>query len=397
MTTVEEVLETVAEFDREAHSFYVDLVPKVSKNIRYIVEDLARAELAHIIKLRELARSQERRRPPPGCDPAPRGRPSVLRRDPGAGTGRQPRRPGGAALRAGARAGGDRGILRAGRQHAARPAARGVQLPRQRGDRSTSPSSRRSTTRSCIPAASEPALPRAPATGPRPGSAGLTPPARNLTGEDGGNARRQGGYRMTKKNLLMVGAGLSGAVIGRELAEAGHRITIVDARDHIAGNCHTERDAETGVMVHVYGPHIFHTDDAEVWDYVNGFETFLPYKNRVKTTVGGAGLFAAGQPAHDQPVLRPDHAPRRGARLHRQAQADTSIADPQTFEEQALRFVGPRSLRGVLQGLHAASSGAAARPNCRPRSSNACRCGSTTTTTISSTGSRACRRTATPR
>ncbi len=59
MTTVEEVLETVAEFDREAHSFYVDLVPKVSKNIRYIVEDLARAELEHIIKIRELARSEE--------------------------------------------------------------------------------------------------------------------------------------------------------------------------------------------------------------------------------------------------------------------------------------------------------------------------------------------------
>jgi len=59
MTTVEEVLETVAEFDREAHGFYVDLVPKVSKNIRYIVEDLARAELEHIIKIRELVRSEE--------------------------------------------------------------------------------------------------------------------------------------------------------------------------------------------------------------------------------------------------------------------------------------------------------------------------------------------------
>ncbi len=58
MTTVEEVLETVAEFDREAHGFYVDLVPKVSKNIRYIVEDLARSELEHIIKIRELARSE---------------------------------------------------------------------------------------------------------------------------------------------------------------------------------------------------------------------------------------------------------------------------------------------------------------------------------------------------
>ncbi len=61
--------------------------------------------------------------------------------------------------------------------------------------------------------------------------------------------------------ILLVGAGLSGAVIGRELAEAGHDCRIIDARPHIAGNCHTERDADTGVMMHVYGPHIFHTDD----------------------------------------------------------------------------------------------------------------------------------------
>src|SRR5690606_25401054 len=90
------------------------------------------------------------------------------------------------------------------------------------------------------------------------------------------------------KHCLMVGAGLSGAVIGHMLAEAGHQVTVADARPHVAGNCHTTRDAATGVMVHVYGPHIFHTDDAEVWDYVNGFETFLPYKNRVKTTSQGA-------------------------------------------------------------------------------------------------------------
>ena len=70
------------------------------------------------------------------------------------------------------------------------------------------------------------------------------------------------------KHCLMVGAGLSGAVIGRMLAEAGHRITVVDARAHVGGNCHTERDPATGVMVHIYGPHIFHTDDTEVWDYV---------------------------------------------------------------------------------------------------------------------------------
>ena len=92
---------------------------------------------------------------------------------------------------------------------------------------------------------------------------------------------------MTQENLLMVGAGLSGAVIGRRLAQEGHKITIVDSRDHIGGNCHTERDSDSGVMVHIYGPHIFHTDDEDVWNYVNQFQRFMPYKNRVKTTSKG--------------------------------------------------------------------------------------------------------------
>lgn len=83
------------------------------------------------------------------------------------------------------------------------------------------------------------------------------------------------------KPVLIVGAGLSGAVIGRELAEAGHVVHIIDRRSHIAGNCHTARDEASGVMVHVYGPHIFHTNDDEVWRYVNRHMTFMPYVNRL--------------------------------------------------------------------------------------------------------------------
>ena len=151
------------------------------------------------------------------------------------------------------------------------------------------------------------------------------------------------------EHLLMVGAGLSGAVIGRELAEAGHRITVLDARDHVAGNCHTERDPETGVLVHVYGPHIFHTDNAEVWGYVNRYETFLPYKNRVKTTSGGR-VYSLPINLHTinqffGKTLRPDEA-----RAFIEAQADTSITDPQTFEEQALRFVGRDLYEAFFKG-----------------------------------------------
>jgi UDP-galactopyranose mutase len=154
---------------------------------------------------------------------------------------------------------------------------------------------------------------------------------------------------MSAMKLLMIGAGLSGAVIGRRLAELGHSVRVVDARDHIGGNCHTTRDPDTGVMVHVYGPHIFHTDDAEVWDYVNQFETFMPYKNRVKTTVGGKvyslpiNLHTINQ-FYGQ-AFRPDEA-----RAFIEEQADTSIDEPQTFEEQALRFVGPDLYEAFFKG-----------------------------------------------
>lgn len=147
----------------------------------------------------------------------------------------------------------------------------------------------------------------------------------------------------------MVGAGLSGAVIGRHLAEAGHQITIVDARDHVAGNCHTERDDATGVMVHVYGPHIFHTDDAEVWEYVNQYARFMPYKNRVKATSGGAvyslpiNLHTINQ-FYDK-TMRPDEAKAFIENI-----GDASITDPQTFEEQALRFVGPDLYEAFFKG-----------------------------------------------
>lgn len=149
--------------------------------------------------------------------------------------------------------------------------------------------------------------------------------------------------------LLMVGAGLSGAVIGRHLAELGHQVTIVDARDHIAGNCHCERDADTGVMVHIYGPHIFHTDDAEVWDYVNAYETFMPYKNRVKTISGGA---VYSLPVNLHTINQFFHATMNPteAKTFLESKADTTITDPQTFEDQALRFVGQELYEAFFKG-----------------------------------------------
>ena len=150
------------------------------------------------------------------------------------------------------------------------------------------------------------------------------------------------------EKIAAVGAGLSGAVIARALATAGHHITVMDSRSHIGGNCHTARDADTGVMVHTYGPHIFHTDDDEVWDYVNGFAAFMPYKNRVKTTAQGQ-VFSLPVNLHTinqfyGKTMRPDQA---RAFIAEQA---ADIPDPQTFEEQALAFVGPDLYDAFFKG-----------------------------------------------
>ncbi|MDY0973853.1 UDP-galactopyranose mutase [Massilia sp. CFBP9012] len=141
------------------------------------------------------------------------------------------------------------------------------------------------------------------------------------------------------KNIAIVGAGFSGAVIANQLAQAGYTVDVFESRPHIAGNCYSERDAETGVMVHVYGPHIFHTDNERAWEFVNRYAEFKPYVNRVKAITDGKvftlpiNLLTINQffnktmgPAEAQEFL--------------QSLGDKSIENPTTFEEQALRFVG---------------------------------------------------------
>jgi UDP-galactopyranose mutase len=89
------------------------------------------------------------------------------------------------------------------------------------------------------------------------------------------------------KKILIIGAGFSGATFARMAAEAGHQVTIIDKRDHIGGNAYTYKDPETGIDVHKYGAHIFHTNDENVWNFVNKFTRFNDYKNRIKAISNG--------------------------------------------------------------------------------------------------------------
>ena len=89
--------------------------------------------------------------------------------------------------------------------------------------------------------------------------------------------------------ILVVGAGLYGAVLARALAEKGHRIHLIEKRDHIAGNCFDYVNAH-GIRVHRYGPHIFHTSNEDVIAYVERFADWLPYRHRVRAQLSDGTL-----------------------------------------------------------------------------------------------------------
>ncbi|MCP9749927.1 UDP-galactopyranose mutase [Ferruginibacter sp. HRS2-29] len=141
-------------------------------------------------------------------------------------------------------------------------------------------------------------------------------------------------------HFLIVGSGFSGAVLANQLTQAlDCKVDIWDERPHAGGNCHTERDEQTGIMVHQYGPHIFNTDKKEIWDYVNSFGEFKHYVHRVKALSKGAiyslpvSLFTINQ------FFGKTFTPAE-AKEFLQGLADKTIIDPQNFEEQALHFIG---------------------------------------------------------
>ena len=152
-----------------------------------------------------------------------------------------------------------------------------------------------------------------------------------------------------KLNIAIIGAGFSGAVLARKLAKVGDEITVFETLDHVGGHCYTKRDADTGVMIHVHGPHIFHTNNENVWRFVNSFGEFMPFVNRVKAVVH--------EHVYTLPInlltinqffgrnLNPSQA-----RNFLESLADTSIDNPNSFEEQALRFIGKELYESFFKG-----------------------------------------------
>ena len=150
-----------------------------------------------------------------------------------------------------------------------------------------------------------------------------------------------------KYDYLVVGAGLYGAVFARQAADAGKKVLVIDKRDHIAGNVYTQEIE--GINVHVYGAHIFHTNNKQVWDYVNHFAEFNRFTNSPVANYKGE-LYSLPFNMYTfnkmWGVVTPEEA---AAKIEEQRQ-EAGITEPQNLEEQAISLVGRDIFEKLVKG-----------------------------------------------
>lgn len=148
-------------------------------------------------------------------------------------------------------------------------------------------------------------------------------------------------------DFLIVGAGLYGAVFARCVTDLGKRVLVIDRRDHIGGNCYTERIE--GINVHKYGPHIFHTNDEEVWRFINRFAVFNRYTNSPVANYKGE-LYSLPFNMYTfnrmWGVVTPDEA---RARIEEQ-RLSAGITEPSDLEQQAISLVGTDIYEKLIKG-----------------------------------------------
>ena len=117
-------------------------------------------------------------------------------------------------------------------------------------------------------------------------------------------------------DLFIVGSGFFGLTIAERVAtQLGKRVLVLDRRPHIGGNAYSEAEPQTGIEIHKYGAHLFHTSNKRVWDYVRQFTDFTGYQHRVFAMHNGQSYQFPMGLGPGLPVLRPVlHAPTRRAR-----------------------------------------------------------------------------------
>ena len=142
-------------------------------------------------------------------------------------------------------------------------------------------------------------------------------------------------------DLVVVGSGLFGLTIAERAAnDLGLKVTIIDRRSHIGGNAYSEKEAQTGIEVHRYGAHLFHTSNARVWEYVNNFTSFTNYVHKVYTRHKGEVYPMPVNLGTINQFFRSALGPAEARALIAEQAAELGDKEPANFVEKGISLIG---------------------------------------------------------
>ena len=159
---------------------------------------------------------------------------------------------------------------------------------------------------------------------------------------------------MTDPDLVVVGSGLFGLTVAeRCAAELGLRVLVVERRPHVGGNAYSEREPQTGIEVHKYGAHLFHTSNERVWEYVNRFTSFTNYQHRVFGKYDGQVYSLPLNLNLINVFFGRSHTPDEARALIAEQAAEFRVEDAKNLEEKAISLIGRPLYEAFVKGYTA--------------------------------------------
>lgn len=146
-------------------------------------------------------------------------------------------------------------------------------------------------------------------------------------------------------DYLIVGSGFFGAICARHLHDKGYRVAVVEKRKHIGGNCYTEE--KDGINVHTYGPHIFHTDNKEVWNWINRYADFHPLRLQVMANCKGE-IYSLPFSMHTFSKIYGANTPHEAAMAI--AWDSKDVGEDVNLETSAIQKVGRTTYEMLIKG-----------------------------------------------
>lgn len=142
-------------------------------------------------------------------------------------------------------------------------------------------------------------------------------------------------------DLVVVGSGFFGLTVAERAAEElGLKVVVLDRRHHIGGNAYSENEAQTGIEVHRYGAHLFHTSNEKVWDYVNRFTAFTNYQHKVYTTHRGEVYPMPINLGTINQFFRACYGPAEARQLIQEQAGELAGTDPQNLNDKGIQLIG---------------------------------------------------------